>query len=182
MAKAFNEKAIERAVEEIFKDYKTAVKKAVTEATEKAKNDIHIQALSCLVSYYNDYNPSSYNRTYSLMECFVPYANPVVEKNGEYECVAGIEYDASRLIGTYSGSEIYTPTDAQWVIDNYLQGIHPRTDGSREVGGGNYENMKYWGDFVPAEEMQRFLDSYRRIFDKNFRHSLSKQVLKFAIK
>ena len=182
MAKKFDDKALERAVDELFKNYKEAIRTAAQEATDKAKNDIHVHAVSCLVKYYDDYEPTSYNRTYSLLNCFVPYSNTITEKNGMFECVAGIEYDASLLVGVYSGSEIYTPTDTQWVIDNYLMGIHPRTDGSRIVGGGNYEYEKYQGSFVPADEAQTFLNSYRNTFSANFRHSLGKQVLRMAAK
>ena len=190
MAKKFDDKALERAVDELFKNYKEAIRTAAQEATDKAKNDIHAHAVSCLARYYDDYEPTIYNRTYSLLNCFVPYSNTVIEKDGMFECIAGVEYDASLLVGVYSGSETYTPTDAQWVIDNYLMGIHPRTNGSYIVGGGNYEyetalgreDYKYKGNFVPADEAQIFLDSYRNTFNAYFRRSLGKQVLKIAAK
>lgn len=175
-------RTLDEAVEELFKDYKKAIKVAAQEATEKAKNDLHVNAISCLVNYYDNYPTPSYNRTYSLKDSFVPYSKPVKERFGQYICVAGVEFDPSLIATTYSGSEIYSPTDAEWIIDNFLMGIHPRTDGSTEVGGGNYEYEKYQGTFIPAYEMQKYIDRYYNIFDNNFRSALSRQVLKLRQK
>ena len=171
-------KGLDEAIEEVFKDYKKAIKNAAQEATEKAKEDLYTNAVSCLVKYYEDYDPTSYNRTYSLIDSFVPYANPIRESAEGFVCTAGVEFDSGRIAFTYSGSEIYSPTDSEWIIANFLNGIHPRTDGSTVVGGGNYEYEKYQGGFVPSEEMQKFIDRYYRTFDRNYRRAVGKQVLK----
>ena len=181
MAKTF-EQAIDEAADEILKDYKKTFKKAAEEATEQAKKDLYSNAVSCLVQYYEDYDPTSYNRTYSLMDSFMPYSNPVRENGDILICSAGVEFDPSRIANTYYGSEIYSPVDSEWVIANFLAGIHPRTNGSTIVGGGNYENEKYYGNFVPAIEMQKYIDGYDYIFYQNFRRSVSEQILKVARK
>ncbi len=171
-------RTIDEAIDEMFKDYKKAFKVAAEEATEHAKKDLYENSVSCLVRYYEDYDPTSYNRTYSLMESFVPYANPVYEQGDTLICSAGVLFDPDRIANTYDGSEIYTPTDGEWIIANFLAGIHPRTDGSTIVGGGNYEDEKYYGNFVPAEEMQKFINSYDYTFDRNLRRAVSKQILR----
>ena len=181
MAKTF-EQAIDEAADEILRDYKKTFKRAAEEATEQAKKDLRANAVSCLVQYYEDYDPTSYNRTYSLMDSFVPYSNPVRENGDALICSAGVEFDPSRIENTYYGSQIYSPTDAEWVIDNFLAGIHPRTDGSSIVGGGNYEEEKYRGSFVPSEEMKKYVDKYDDTFNRNFRRAVSKQILKAARK
>lgn len=170
--------AIDEAAERILKNYKKVFKKAAEEATEQAKNDLYGNAISCLKKYYDDYTPTSYNRTYSLMESFVPYANPVQENGDTLICSAGVEFDSSRIANTYYGSDIYSPTDADWIITNFLAGIHPRTNGSSIPGDGDYEHEKYYGDFVPAEEMKKYISSYDYIFDRNFRRAVSKQILR----
>jgi hypothetical protein len=171
-------RTIDEAIDEIFKDYKKAFKVAAEEATEQAKKDLYENSVSCLVRYYEDYDPTSYNRTYSLMESFVPYTNPVSEQGDMLICSAGVLFDPDRITGMYDGSEIYSPTDGEWIIANFLAGIHPRTDGSPIVGGGNYEDEKYYGSFVPAEEMQKYIDSYDYTFDRNLRRAVSKQILR----
>ena len=177
---------LDEAIEEVYKDYKKAIKKAAQEAINKAKDDLHAKAVSCLVSYYNDYDPTSYDRTYSLIESFVPYADEVKETRAGLVCRAGVIFDPNRIAGAYSGSEIYTPTDGEWIISNFLAGIHPRTDGYNIKLGtleyvsnsGNYEKEKYQGSFVPAEELQKYIDRYYDTFDKNYRRAIAKQVLR----
>lgn len=171
-------RTIDEAIDEIFKDYKKAFKVAAEEATEQAKKDLYENSVSCLVRYYEDYDPTSYNRTYSLMESFVPYVNPVSEQGDRLVCSAGVLFDPDRIANTYYGSEIYSPADGEWIIANFLAGIHPRTNGSTIVGDGNYENEKYYGNFVPAEEMQKYINNYDYTFDRNFRRSVSKQILR----
>ena len=171
-------RTIDEAIDEVFKDYKKAFKVAAQEASEAARDDLYANAVSCLVRYYEDYDPTSYNRTYSLMESFVPYVNPVRESGDSLLCSAGVEFNPDRIANTYYGSEIYSPTDSDWIIANFLAGIHPRTDGSTIVGGGNYEDQKYYGSFVPAEEMQRYINRYDYTFDRNFRRSVGKQILR----
>ena len=171
-------RTIDEAIDEVFKDYKKAFKVAAQEASEAARDDLYANTVSCLVRYYEDYDPTSYNRTYSLMESFIPYVNPVREHGDSFICSAGVEFDPDRIANTYSGSEIYSPTDSEWIIANFLAGIHPRTNGSSAVGGGNYEHEAYYGSFVPAEEMQKFINRYDYTFDRNFRRSVSKQILR----
>ncbi len=134
-------RTIDEAIDEVFKDYKKAFKVAAQEASEAARDDLYANTVSCLVRYYEDYDPTSYNRTYSLMESFVPYVNPVRESGDSLLCSAGVEFDPARIANTYYGSEIYSPVDSGWIIENFLAGIHPRTDGSPIVGGGNYEDQ-----------------------------------------
>jgi hypothetical protein len=171
-------RTIDEAIDEVFKDYKKAFKVAAQEASEAARDDLYANAVSCLVRYYEDYDPTSYNRTYSLMESFIPYVNPVREVGDSLLCSAGVEFDPARIANTYYGSEIYSPADPDWIIANFLAGIHPRTNGSSVVGGGNYEHEAYYGSFVPAEEMQRFIDRYDYTFDQKFKRSVGKQILR----
>lgn len=181
MAKA-KIKGLDEAIEEIEKNYKSVIKKAAEEAIEKAKDDLYATAVSCLVQYYEDYNPNSYDRTYSLIDSFVPYVAPIQEGADWLVCSAGVEFDATKLANTYYGSETYSPADADWILANFLSGIHPRTDGSTEPGGGNYEYQKKYGSFVPSEEMQRYVDRYAYIFDHNLKFAINKHIYKLMRK
>jgi hypothetical protein len=149
------------------------MKKALQRATEKAKNDIYMQSLSCLIDYYDDYDPTSYDRTYQLYTCFTPYADEVVEKNGVFECRAGVEYDASKLEGVYNGSKKYTPVDAQWIIDNYLDGIHPY---SAPMEDTSYYVANHTG-FEPKKVMDEYIKNYTDKFYKTYWRELSKLAM-----
>lgn len=177
MAKA-KIKGLDEAIDEIFKDYKKANRVAAQRATEKARDDLYANAVSCLVEYYNDYDPTSYDRTYSLIDSFVPYAKEVQEVEDGFICTAGVMFDSDKIQGLYHGSSTYSETDADWIIDNFLSGIHPRTNGASFIGGGNYEQEKYQGSFIPKIEMQNYIDNYKSIFYRNFKRELSKEILR----
>ena len=176
---------LDKAIEEVLKDYKSAIRNAAEEATKKAKNDIYSNALSCLVAYYNDYpDPTSYDRTYTLVDSFVPFQNIIEGKDGIL-CSAGVIFDSSRVsyfrswsYSDFDSNGMRQPADSEWIISNFLAGIHPRTDGSREPGGGNYEYEAYYGSFVPAEEMQRYINRYYYTFERNFNRAIAKQILR----
>lgn len=167
MAKAVI-KGLDEAIEKVFKDYKKAIKEAAKEATEKAKNDLYSNAISCLVSYYDDYNPTSYNRTYRLIDSFVPYKN-IKEDEEEILCVAGVEFDSSKLDGVYYGSAKYSPADSEWILDNFLQGKHGEVHSKHTISNGS---------FVPEIEMQNYINNYNNVFDSNFRRAISKHILR----
>lgn len=167
---------IEKAVDKLYKDWDTAQKKAAEEALEKAKNDIYANAVSCLVLYYEDYNPHSYDRTYNLINCFEPYANLVKTKDG-YKCEVGVEFKAENII--YNGSKKWRPTDSQWIIDNFLKGVHTRTNGLSIPGLDieYYEYQEIQGQHVPQDIMQNFINNYNDVFYDNMRFSMIKQIL-----
>ena len=168
MAKA-KIKGLDEAIEEIFKDYKKVIKDAAQEATEKAKDDLYANAVSCLVAYYDDYDPTSYNRTYSLIKSFVPYAKDVQEDVDGFLCVAGVEFDPSKLEDVYYGSAKYSPADPEWILDNFLQGKHGEVHSKYTISNGS---------FIPADEMQNYVNNYYNTFDYYFRRSISKQILR----
>jgi hypothetical protein len=127
-------KTLDQAIDELVKDYKKAAKKAAEYATKKIREDIYARSLDVLQKYYDSYTkfggePKSYDRTYRLKESFVPFSS-VVERGNQIQCSVGIVYDHTRLDGYYYGSKKYQPTDSAWIVDNYLDGIHPTTNGS----------------------------------------------------
>ena len=162
---------LDAAIEELRKNYKQVLKEAVQYATKEAKKDVHNKALTCLETYYMNYNPTSYDpRSESLQRSFVPYGR--VKGNNNYlMSIVGVEYDSLRLESyagdSYNASKKYGRVDASWVIDNYLEGIHPRTDGSSTVGGGDYENQKWIDPISPSDTMEEYLINYANTFHNN---------------
>lgn len=168
------------AIEELRKNYKQVLKEAVQYASKEAKKDVHNKALKCLEEYYMNYLPTSYDRSDSLRHAFLPYRS--VKNTGNYLIsIVGVEYDASTLESyagaSYNASKKYGRADASWVIDNYLEGIHPRTDGSSIVGGGDYENQKWTDPISPTDKMEDYLLEYANTFDNNVYSYLAAHVL-----
>jgi hypothetical protein len=185
-------KDLNAAANKLKKNYKEVLKKAVQYATEEAKKDVYKKALSCLTEYYNNYDPNSYNRTDSLRNAFLPYS--YIKQNDKYiSSVVGIEYDYSRIDGLYhSGSEKYGATknseghiieygspDSFWVIDNYLDGVHPTTNGypyAKNVSAMEY--IAIIDPVSPTEKMDKFLDQYAKTFQNNVYSYLASYVMR----
>lgn len=162
-------KDLDSAINELRKNYRTVLKQAVQYATEEAEKDVHRRALSCLEEYYSNYEPNSYDRSDSLRHAFLPYKS--VKNNGHYLIsTVGIEYNADALEAyapsSYNASKKYDGrVDTEWVIDNYLEGIHPTTNGSRNPA--NVEYIPIIDSVSPTQKMGEYLDSYAETFANN---------------
>jgi hypothetical protein len=160
MAKSF-EKQLDDAIDEISKNFNKAAQKAVAVAAEKTTDVIYDKALSCLKEYYKSYRPTSYDRTNTLVWSFVKDFS-VKPKGSKITCDMGIIYDPTRLDGFYwknrgDGYNSYQEPDSQWVIDNYLDGIHPTTTGGATMQYGlNYAEER--DEKSPEYRMKMFLE------------------------
>ena len=187
---AKNDQSLKSAMRKLEKNYKKVLKDAVEYATEKAREDVKNKASDCLTEYYN-YDPSSYDRTDSLKNAFLPYSY-IEEGNGYFDSVVGIEYDYSRLDGLYySGSEKYGAVkdedghiikygnpDSYWIVENYLSGIHPTTNGYPHAKGvTSVEYIKKYDLVSPTQKMEEYFNKYKREFDSNIYTYLAKYVL-----
>ena len=168
------------AIKELRKNYKEVLKEAVQYATEEAKKDVYHRALTCLEEYYSNYSPTSYNpRSDSLRHSFVPYMT-VKSNNTHIISTVGIEYNADVLEAyagsSYKASKKYGVADASWVIDNYLDGIHPTTDGSSIPGEAVY--MEVIDLISPTQKMDEYLDKYVITFRYNMYSYLAAYLMK----
>jgi len=166
-------KTFEKAINELLSDYETALTKAMQDASDKALQDIWGYSFSCLEDYYDSYEPNSYWRTYSLEQAFVPYLN-IEHDNDSITSTVGITYDSSRLDGLYHGSKKYQNTDGAWILDNYLRGVHPATDGSPIPGGAFYYEIV--DPVSPSEKMETYLNKYYSTFQNSVLTSFVKQA------
>ena len=139
MAKA---KTLDAVIKGIVDNYENLLSDAVKNVAEQAKKEIYDKSIDILYEYYyGAYEPKSYDRTFALQHAIMPFAE--VSKNGtELECVVGVEYSPLVLEEyvnsvnnpAYDASKKYGRVDTDWVIDNFLQGKHPYTDGSSQPG------------------------------------------------
>lgn len=148
-------------LQELKKDYKSVLLQAVKQATDTACEDTYKFSMSVLDRYYENYIPSSYDRTDSLQKATVPIAE-VKDYGDIIVSTFGVRYDADILESFaastyYDASSKYGNVDGGWVIENYLLGIHPRTDGSQTPGGGNYELEKWIDPISPDEYLKKYL-------------------------
>ena len=165
--------SLRAAMEQLAKNYKKVLQGAVQHASAEAQNDIYEKALSCLEEYYGSYSPRRYGRSGSLGNAFLPFMK--MSGGGDFIVVnVGVEYDAGALTGVYSASKKYGTADPGWVLDNYLDGIHPTTDGSTVPGEAQY--IPIYGP-SPTETMTAFLNEYGNTFEANVYSYLAAYVV-----
>lgn len=179
MARKVKVRGIDEAIDELFKDYKRSLMKAMKEASEQAKEEINRKARSCLHEYYwnfqsSTHEPNIYERTGSLENAFIPYMRVGAFKNRPYiRADVGMGYWPLMLDGVYSGSNQWTPVDGEWVLENYLNGIHPTTDGSYYIGA---PYLPVQDKESPNQKMGEYLEEYVKTFHDNVLLSFAHQI------
>lgn len=170
-------RTLNEAIDELMKNYESALKEAVEYASNKAVEDIYKQSINCLEQYYDNYEPTSYERTDYLWRAILPYAETIQHTKDGIMSRVGVAYDSAQLDGVYNGSKQYSPTDGAWILDNYLRGIHPATDGSPVVGEAfYYENVD---SVSPTDTMNDYLNKYATTtFHNNILVSFAKQIVR----
>lgn len=180
------DKTLSKAVDDILKDYKSAMKEAVKFAAKQTEVDLMEKAHSCLQEYYDNFDPNRYDRTDTLQYAFLPYKD-ITYGSDKIVGSVGVEYSAGmleqmmpppeyskngKLIHSgYYGSSKYQPVDTRWVLDNYLRGVHPYTDKESEY----YE---IYDNKSPNEKMNEFIKDYAKTFDENVLAGLLAQIAK----
>lgn len=168
-------RTIDDILREISKDYQSVLLKAVQRATDTAAEDIYKFSMSVLERYYENYEPTSYDRSDNLWRATIPISD-VVKQGDKIVSTVGVKYDPSVLEGVYDGSQKYEHPDGSWVLENYLMGIHPATNGSR-----NPDTVVYvpWQDTIsPDAYLKKYLELYRSKFDKNVNNYLISHITK----
>lgn len=151
-----NAKTLDQAIDKILENYTSTLKEAVEYASKKAVKDIYSYSMSCLEEYYANYQPNTYDRTDYLWHAISPYAEKIKQTKDEIISTVGIQYDPAALDGIYYGSKTYSPADGGWILENYLMGIHPATNGSN-----NPETVVYYeitDNKSPHAKMQEYLE------------------------
>lgn len=165
MAKSFDE-----AIDKVLDRYEEILIKGMEVATRVVRKDVHKYALKCLEQYYANYpqfggeDEMSYHRTHQLQNAIGPTSSKVKTNGKEAKVSVGVAYDPSALDGVYDGSKKYGHPEGSWVLDNYLKGIHPTTNGASNPALVEY--IKIYdsdiGDKSPWEKMENYLDTQVR--------------------
>ena len=148
--------SIDEAINKIIENYSVNIKGAMEYASDKAVEDIYKYAFNCLDRYYENYDPVRYDRTDHLGDAILPYAEKIKQTKKQITSTVGVQYDPTPLEGIYYGSKQYSPTDGWWVLENYLKGVHPATNGGRTP-----ETAVYY-EIVDAVSPYNLMDEYLR--------------------
>ena len=133
---ARNAKTIDEAIDEVLDRYEDIIEDAMNVAARATRKKVHKYALSCLQAYYDNYpqdgDEMSYQRTFYLHNAILPTSSKARKNSKEVSVSVGVAYDPTVLDGVYDGSKKYGHPDGEWILDNYLKGIHPATNGSAD--------------------------------------------------
>ena len=176
MAKA---KTFDQAIDELLNNWSDAIGEAAVYATKKAEEDFYNHSMKFLEQYYDQYDPIRYKRSDSLRHAFVKFSN-VKRHSKTIQCEAGVVYDAWLLedyVGAnnnyaYDASKKYGQVDGDFVINNYLEGLHPYTSGSTEPG----TPIQYHQYYSPTSKMREEMENYGPTFQKNLLMSFAIQI------
>ena len=129
---------------------------------------------SLLAQYYKQYKPEQYDRQENLQHAINPIAQGGLIKNRtKYQIRLGVEYDSAALDGLYHGSKKWKNVDGAYVLNNYLHGIHPYTDGSTEPWNGPGPAPYYAEEqFYPTPLAQMRIYLYNEVPVRFQRHLL----------
>lgn len=165
----------------VQKNAKRAAISAAKQTTKKIANDMHKEALKGLEFYYKNYDPDVYIRTYNLKNAIRPhYEDTSSEKKISVEI--GIVYDAAYLEAYRSNSWRHQSgngwvsrdddnfdwdsgnngiPDPEWILDNFLRGIHPRTTVGYEYAPvqDSINQISIMNDFI-NNKVQVLMDKY----------------------
>lgn len=171
---------LDQAIDKLIENYRDALKEAVDYASGKAVEDIYKYSMTCLEEYYDSYDPTSYERSDSLWHAILPYLE-THETEEELISRVGVQYDSfaleSYIAGNpaYVGSKKYGQVEAGYVLANYLEGIHPATNGSSFPDQVQYYEIR--DPKSPTEKMEDYLRQYvSKTFNKNMMISFAKQI------
>ena len=169
------DRTINDILQELKQDYKKVLLEAVNQATNTACEDVYKFSMSVLDRYYENYEPSRYNRTENLWKATIPVGK--VEDMGDMIVgIFGVEYDPSMLDGVYNGSQKYGHPNGSWVLENYLMGIHPTTNGGRTPETAVYLP---WQDAISPDS---YLKKYLKLRLNKLENDVNDYLLRYIVR
>lgn len=174
MASVQQSGSVSEALKELSKNYKSVLLSAVQNATDIACEDIYKFSVSVVDRYYSNYEPSIYERAGGLYSTLSPIAK-VTNGGDTVTSTVGIGFNSGPLSG-YKASSKYGTADGQWILTNYLMGIHPATNGS-----SNPDTVLYvpWQDGISPDTLTtKYLEWYSKKFQSDVNSRLGAFVIK----
>ena len=163
---------INKAFNEIKKDFVKIAKEAAKDAAERAQKDIRQKADEFIDDYYDEYQPEVYRRKYALYKLVEGVYKEHETKKG-LMIEFGVQYNSSNITGVHKSNSWYRQSgthwiprlsgdfdfdsanngipEAPWIMDKFIHGIHP----SGYIGDGGGFKFK-----SPDAKMQSYFDKH----------------------
>ena len=186
MAKDFS-----KIFDDILSDTTSVAVAAIKNASKQVQKDVCEQAEKNLQTYYRNYSPKRYKRTNRLRRAILPYYAD--RSNSKNICIeVGVQYKSSALVGAYrsnswyhkSGSNWISRADdgfnfnssnngipqPEWILDNFLEGIHPITKITKGFDG----NSEYV--YSPKKDNKSQFDLMEDFYNNILKHKIDSYV------
>lgn len=187
MAKDFNQ-----IFDDILKDTTSVAVAAIKNASKQVQKEVCEQAEKNLQIYYKSYSPKRYKRTNRLRRAILPYyADRSTSKNICIE--VGVQYKSSALVGAYRSNSWYHQGGGEWIsrddesfnwdsrnngipqpdwiLENFLEGIHPVTKISKVAD--EYDSFIYTYSPVKTRSQSSLMEDF---FNKVLIHKIDGYV------
>ena len=166
---------VEYHLNEIFKNVDKIVEDTVKEAGKKARVDMKNEAKKIVKHYYDEYPERKFEPSYSLYRSFESYDRT---RNGVIN--VGVEFMSSRIDGMHESNsrwhkegwpwqsidwknggpeegKQYGAVESSFIMNNFWEGIHPKTLGNKYTGFTYYPIKK---GKSPEELFSEDVESY----------------------
>lgn len=148
----------------IITDVRKTTKSALEYAGQKVSDDLGKMAYLALDSYYSEYDPEYYKRTYDLRDN-VYYK---VNKRTGFGVQAGVVFDYEKMNhkhkGNYSNGDPFTEFD---IYNNFLDGFHGykwnnATQQAEEIRGADHKAFmdKYYSSYIKKGKPYNYFQDY----------------------
>lgn len=155
-----------RGIETALDDFKNNLRSIVVEASKKAakkiQKDLVAEARKNIAKYYDQYDPDVYERTYDLQKTVIHrgFLNDNSTKN-TINLEIGFYYDSMGPHTLRGGSSKYNGNaDPEWILDNFVEGIHPRTTKGYVYDPYQAESQNELMDKFVDRTMEKKIDKY----------------------
>ncbi len=144
-------KSLEDAIFNITNQLDNIAKQTAKEVARKVKKDMDTQARKSVKHYYDSYSPEVYERTFSLYHSY-----KVLNETSDNRVKVTVEFRPELIEGEHVSNSNYHKTgdtwnaidwkneipkgddygipQADWILNNFWEGIHPRVKGSTYSG------------------------------------------------
>lgn len=191
--------SLEDALENVVNSLDKIVEKTARDIGKKVTKDLNKKSKEAVKHYYDSYRPEVYDRTYALYHSY-----KVWDKTAGNEVMVSVEFSPNLIENAHKSSSQYHQTgdtwnkiewpwenpvgndygapEADWIMWNFIHGIHPITYGNKYVGftySPKVDSKSPYGlllDFVNGDYIQKELVPYANdMFTNRVIETLRKQ-------
>lgn len=122
--------SIKEALAEVEKAYKSVALSSTQKVTNEVCQDMYKFAVTTIDQYYANYEPERYLRDYDLYNTLSPIAE-VSDLGNAIQCTVGVSFNGASVDGKPGSRKYPDGASGTWIVENFLNGIHPTTNGAR---------------------------------------------------